>query len=622
MMKTIPNRVVSAAAFLYGLSARTAILPQLLKEIFTGLHPATRKCPCRHIMPIKLDTVYSGPSYQNQFPSSQAMITRFILTLAIGFTFVSSCRAAEAEISVRYIRNGYSKEGIAYTIGNRSVREFSAIADLWSVYLKSDGTTKNIYGGALVDNYENVYTLDNSSDYSQRKAYGEAWLATDGSYFIESGSSNRPTNYWDDLYATYFNYELIWQGSVYGATKIIWKITPKGSGGSGGSGGGTGWDQWLPEDFDFERLTDPNIEDELIRLLFSGLGAVATATKEWGPIWEEHMKSLGEALIEMKDFTTGDTPGNVFEVPEWVEKYNGAVNALAEVYSDMLSSALAPAFGMLLDETRNAMATARFTTPAGSPNRDYNGDWMPDLVMKYPGGYVGAWCADASGNLKQWVPLAGGGSFGAWDVAGSGDFNNDGIPDLALTYPGGYVGAWCPDSSGDLKQWLPLNGGSSFGRWSVAKTGEFNGDGIPDLILEYPGGYVGAWCPDAFGNLKQWVPMAKGGSFGGWSVGGVADFSGDGIPDLILEYPGGYMGAWCQDGAGNFLKWVPMAGGGSLGGWKLAGTADFSRDNIPDLVLQYPGGYLGAWCPDASGNFKQWISLGGGGSFGQWSVEN
>ena len=42
---------------------------------------------------------------------------------------------------------------------------------------------------------------------------------------------------------------------------------------------------------------------------------------------------------------------------------------------------------------------------------------------------------------------------------------------------------------------------------------DFNGDGIPDILLEN-GTSLGVWCPDANGNLKQWIGM--GGGFGGW----------------------------------------------------------------------------------------------------------
>ncbi len=251
---------------------------------------------------------------------------------------------------------------------------------------------------------------------------------------------------------------------------------------------------------------------------------------------------------------------------------------------------------------------------------DFNGDGTPDLVLQYPGGYLGAWCPDSAGALKLWISLNSGASFGAWSVVGVGDFNADGILDLVLQYPGGYLGAWCPDGTGAFKQWIPLNNGASFGAWSVVGAGDFNADGILDIILQYPGGYLGAWCPDNTGAFKLWIPLNNGNSFGAWSVAGVGDFNADGILDIILQYPGGYLGAWCPDNTGAFKQWIPLNNGASFGTWSVAGTGDFNADGIIDIILQYPGGYLGAWCPNSTGAFKQWIPLNNGGSFAPWTV--
>ncbi len=251
---------------------------------------------------------------------------------------------------------------------------------------------------------------------------------------------------------------------------------------------------------------------------------------------------------------------------------------------------------------------------------DFNGDGMPDLLLRYSGGYMGAWCPDPSGAFAQWLPLNRGASFGAWAVVGVADFNGDGIPDLILQYPGGYFGAWCPDALGAFKQWLPLNNSASFGAWAIVGVSDFDGDGVPDLVLQYPGGYLGAWCPDSSGAYKQWLPLNNSASFGAWAIVGVSDFDGDGVPDLVLQYPGGYLGAWCPDSSGAFKQWLPLNNSASFGAWAVVAVSDFNGDGVPDLVLQYPGGYLGVWCPDATGAFKQWLSLNGSATFAPWTV--
>ncbi len=70
------------------------------------------------------------------------------------------------------------------------------------------------------------------------------------------------------------------------------------------------------------------------------------------------------------------------------------------------------------------------------------------------------------------------------------------------------MAAWCTDTSGNFKQWLPIAGGSPFAPWAVIGVGDFNGDGIADLLIQN-GGFTAAWCTDASGNFKQWVTMQR-----------------------------------------------------------------------------------------------------------------
>ncbi len=89
------------------------------------------------------------------------------------------------------------------------------------------------------------------------------------------------------------------------------------------------------------------------------------------------------------------------------------------------------------------------------------------------------------------------------------DFNRDGISDLVLKSSNNEIGVWAPDAVGTLRQWMPINGGVSFGSWVVVGVGDFNVDGIPDLLIRNAG-YMAAWCPDASGNFKQWMSIAGG----------------------------------------------------------------------------------------------------------------
>jgi hypothetical protein len=76
----------------------------------------------------------------------------------------------------------------------------------------------------------------------------------------------------------------------------------------------------------------------------------------------------------------------------------------------------------------------------------------------------------------------------------------------------GYAtGSWNDSGSGYT--------GSFVGNRTTSITGsfDFNADGIPDILLEYPP-YLGVWCPDANGNFKQWIPMNV--NLGSWTPAG------------------------------------------------------------------------------------------------------
>ena len=119
-------------------------------------------------------------------------------------------------------------------------------------------------------------------------------------------------------------------------------------------------------------------------------------------------------------------------------------------------------------------------------------------------------------------------------------------------------------------------------------TADFDGDGHPDLVWQndttrqvtvwYMGGAQGA-------TFQGWNYLSGGAA--GWKVVGVADFNGDGVPDLIWQndttravtvwYMGGAQGA-------TFQGWNYLSGGAP--GWTVVGAADFNGDGVPDLIWQ------------------------------------
>jgi hypothetical protein len=79
-----------------------------------------------------------------------------------------------------------------------------------------------------------------------------------------------------------------------------------------------------------------------------------------------------------------------------------------------------------------------------------------------------------------------------WSVAGTGDFNGDGMSDILLR-----------DNTGDIAIW-EMNGttilnpntagvGNLSTAWSVSETGDFNGDGMSDILWRDTSGDIAIW---------------------------------------------------------------------------------------------------------------------------------
>jgi len=114
-----------------------------------------------------------------------------------------------------------------------------------------------------------------------------------------------------------------------------------------------------------------------------------------------------------------------------------------------------------------------------------------------------------------------------------GDFNGDGIPDLAV------INAVANQSNGISVFLGAGNGGFT---WAVSPAvgtdpssmvvGDFNGDGIPDLaVVNSTSQTVTVLLGNGDGTFKAAASPVTGYDF--WSIE-VGDFNGDGIPDLAL----------------------------------------------------------------------------------------
>lgn len=232
-------------------------------------------------------------------------------------------------------------------------------------------------------------------------------------------------------------------------------------------------------------------------------------------------------------------------------------------------------------------------------------------------------------------------------VAGLGDVNSDGIADFAVSAPGAHTGGSASGSvhvvygslglgsSGTLELHAPppsagfeITGafeGAGIGS-SVAGRGDFDGDGLPELVIgastvfvdqsHEPGiaylirgglGAVDLGSLDGSDGFRIEGPQPEDGM--GCSVSLDGDVNGDGLRDWIVgadrhdgafsaagralvvfgrqgDLFGGYLAPSALDGANGFAV-EGEAAGASLGR-SVAGVADLDADGVDDLALGEP----------------------------------
>ena len=184
-----------------------------------------------------------------------------------------------------------------------------------------------------------------------------------------------------------------------------------------------------------------------------------------------------------------------------------------------------------------------------------------------------------------------------------GDFNGDGIPDLAvaLNETSQSVGILLGDGTGNF---TPVTKSPITAAGSPIVVQDLNGDGIPDIVLSSASDdSLTVLLGNGDGTFKVAPGSPTSTNYGAYPIV-VADVNGDGIPDLVAG-GGYYLVTLLGNGDGSFTEMPITASTYSEATFSSMVVGDFNGDGIPDLAtLDLAGQHIVILFGNGDGTFK------------------
>ena len=332
---------------------------------------------------------------------------------------------------------------------------------------------------------------------------------------------------------------------------------------------------------------------------------------KWGYLYEQNIAPIwvgewGSKLTDPKDvqwadaitkYILGDTsaltikPGELGPSWSWWAWNPNSGDTGGILKDDWLSvnynkiELLQPLMYGLVPTDNGTVSHASSNAALGLTNQALSGASFNDVLFQNNDGTTWFWEVQGGGIVHQ-----GAVAFldPSWKIIGSGDTNGDGKAEILVQTPSGYFGMWQLDSN--LQGHYMGSPGSLDASWTALKMNDFDGDGHADVLFHHT-------TDDTYWTWKlsgsQVVASTNlGAGPSGSSFAGAGDFNGDGKADVLWKAADGALSISFSDGQ-HFTTTNAVAP--QAAGWNVQAVADFSGDGKADLLLTDGKGAVEIW---------------------------
>jgi subtilisin-like proprotein convertase family protein len=281
--------------------------------------------------------------------------------------------------------------------------------------------------------------------------------------------------------------------------------------------------------------------------------------------------SNNSTLVPNDRITLLQTPGNA---ASWSLLVNPAVNELGSAAITVKVTNGAGKF---------ATRTFALTVLDRVVENDFNGDGRPDIVLQHDEGWVGAWLMSGSDILSSTLLTPNHVGDLGWRIVGSGDFDGDGKPDLLFRHSDGNLAVWLMDGL-TMKSSAFLNPRGS-ASWKAIDTADFNKDGKVDILFQNDDGNLAVWFMDGL-ELSSVGVVRPSRAGTGWRAVGATDINNDSHVDIVFQHTDGSLAVWYLIGVDLIMAASLNPAHPGSADWRVAGISDLNQDGNADLLFQ------------------------------------